>query len=51
MNRSFPPRARALPSFYCRLPAVFEAGGVEKTLGRHGSARQDVTADMEGKNW
>jgi hypothetical protein len=46
----FTSRHRRLPSAYCRLPTVFEGGGIERALGRHGSRRQDVTADRERKN-
>jgi hypothetical protein len=40
------------PTAFCLLPtpAVFEAGGLERALGRHGSAGQYVTADRERKS-
>jgi hypothetical protein len=42
----------ARPTAYCRLPTAysFKGGGTERALGRHGSPRQDVTADRERKN-
>ena len=39
-----------LLSAFCRLPAAFEGGGMERALRRHGSPRQDVTADWEREN-
>jgi hypothetical protein len=38
------------PSTSCRLPTAFKGSGMETALGRHGSPRQDVTADRERKN-
>jgi len=47
----FPPTADCrLPTAYCLLPTAFEGGGMERALRRHGSPRQDVTADWEREN-
>ena len=37
-------------SAFCRLPAAFEGGGMERVLRRHASPGQDVTSDSERKN-
>ena len=38
-----------LPTAYCLLPTASEGVGMERALGRHGGAGQDVNADRGRK--
>jgi len=50
VRRAGPALPFFLPSAYCRLPALFGGGGMEKAFGRHGSAGQDATTHRQRKS-